>query len=64
MTSGSSIHNQIHIRLEEQQIDKEQLIESVRKYPMIWKLSHPKYKDINSKKIVWVNIAEEYGNRF
>jgi len=38
--------------------DKEELIEIVRQYPMLWMVSHPEYKEKSKKKNVWYRIHE------
>jgi len=37
----------------------EKLIELVRKYPVLYNLSHAKYMDTDYKNTIWSKIAEE-----
>lgn len=39
----------------------EKLIEIVRKYPILYDLSHEDYKNIRKKDNVWDTIGEEIG---
>nr|CAG4640840.1 EOG090X05OW [Eulimnadia texana] len=41
--------------------DKFHLIESVKKYPAIYNLNSPEYKDNNVKQLYWTKIAKEVG---
>ncbi|RZF33875.1 hypothetical protein LSTR_LSTR009899 [Laodelphax striatellus] len=40
-------------------VDDEQLIECVKKYPAVYDMSHPKYSDSGHKSAVWKLIGEE-----
>ncbi|XP_022199546.2 uncharacterized protein LOC111056488 [Nilaparvata lugens] len=40
-------------------VDDEQLIECVKKYPAVYDMSHPKYSDSGHKSLVWKHIGEE-----
>jgi hypothetical protein len=40
-------------------MNDEKLIELVRKYPVLYDLSHAKYMDTDYKNTIWSKIAEE-----
>jgi len=40
-------------------MNDEKLIELVRKYSVLYDLSHPKYMNTDFKNIIWTKIAEE-----
>ena len=40
-------------------MNDEKLIELVRKYPVLYDLSHAKYMDTDYKNTIWNKIAEE-----
>lgn len=40
-------------------MNDEKLIELVRKYPVLYDLSHSKYMDTDYKNTIWSKIAEE-----
>ena len=43
----------------DEKVDKESVIEVVRRYPVLWQAGHPKYKDQAHKKIIWLKIKDE-----
>ena len=47
-----------------EEVDKEILIECVSKYPCIWHLKSPDYKNGDKKKIAWQIISSVFENKY